>query len=55
MKNDINIIREKLENLYLEFGIESDEVIELSKDLDEIIFKIQQNRLKEEFSRKCAS
>lgn len=55
MKNDINIIREKLENLYLEFGIENDEVIKLSKELDEIIFKIQYNRLKEECSRKCAS
>lgn len=54
MNDDMNTIREKLENLYLEFGVENDEVIELSKKLDEIIFKIQYNRL-EEYSKKCAS
>lgn len=54
MNDDMNIIREKLENLYLEFGVENDEVIRLSKKLDEIIFKIQYNRL-EEYSKKCAS
>lgn len=54
MKDDMNIIREKLENLYLEFGVENDEVIRLSKKLDEIILKIQHNQLKE-YSKKCAS
>lgn len=47
MTNDIKKIREKLENLYLRFGIENDEVIKLSKDLDEIIVKIQYKKLRE--------
>lgn len=54
MKKDINRIRETLENLYLKFGVESDEVISLSQELDEIIFKIQCDKLKE-YYRECAS
>lgn len=54
MKKDMNIIRERLENLYLKFGVENEEVVKLSQELDEIILKIQRNQL-EEYSRKHAS
>ena len=54
MKKDINKIRQTLENLYLKFGVENEEVISLSQELDEIILKIQYDKLKE-YSRKCAS
>ena len=54
MKKDMNIMREKLEDLYLKFGVDNAEVIKLSKELDEIILKIQQNKLKD-YCRKCAS
>ena len=51
MKKDMNRIIEKLENLYLKFGIEHDEVIKLSQELDEIVFKIQHNRLKQYYRK----
>lgn len=47
MKKDIHRLKKRLENLYLKFGIENEEVIKLSQELDEIIVKIQQNQLKE--------
>lgn len=54
MKKNMNKIRERLENLYLKFGVENEEVINLSQELDEIILKIQRNKL-EEYYRKYAS
>ena len=54
MKKNMNKIRERLENLYLKFGVENEEVIKLSQELDEIILKIQRNKL-EEYYRKYAS
>ena len=54
MKKDMNRIRERLESLYLKFGVENEEVIKLSQELDEIILKIQRNQL-EEYSRKHVS
>lgn len=47
MENGINKIRNKLENLYLRFGVENNEVIKLSKELDEMIVKIQYKELEE--------
>ena len=54
MKKDIHRLKKRLENLYLKFGVENEEVIKSSQELDEIIVKIQLNKLKE-YYRKCAS
>lgn len=54
MNKDVNKIRQRLECLYLKFGVNNEEVIKLSQELDEIIVKIQQNQLKE-YYRECAS